>query len=142
MFHMQRVWLKNNILKPLAKQTKPVRFFNKKEWATFNDKEKLWITYKHYWMLKGQGDAEISIVEAIIIQLITWATVLQIWGFDIWLMVFAPFILLFSWWIKYVFGNYKDKKDLIALETEIGNRRNKVFREIRTKKKKKRKKRN
>lgn len=129
--HWLRLWITKTLLKPLAARTKPVRFFNKKEWDKFNDKEKIWISYKHYWMLKGQGDAEISIIEAIVIQLITWATVIQIWKLPLEIMILAPFILLFSWWIKYRFGNYKDKKDLIALETELGNRRNKVFRELR-----------
>ena len=119
------------ILKIIASKLKPIRFFSNKEWKKLNDKEKIWITYKHYWMLKGQGDAEISIIEALIIQVITWATVLQIWGFNIWLMVFAPFVLLFSWWLKYKFGDYKDAKDLVTLETELSNKRNKVFRQIR-----------
>jgi len=126
-------FLNNKVFRTLGNLTSPPRFFNKKEWGKFNDKEKLWITYKHYWMLKGQGDAEISIFEAIVIQLITWATVIQIWGLPLEIMIVAPIVLLISWWLKFLFGDYKDKKDLIALETELGNRRNKVFRELRRK---------
>jgi len=123
----------NRIFRTIGNLTSPPRFFSKKEWGKFNDKEKIWITYKHYWMLKGQGDAEISVVEAIVMQFITWATLIMLWKLPIEIMFVSPFVLAFSWWLKFLFGDYKDKKDLIALEMELGNRRNKVFRELRKK---------
>ena len=121
----------NAVLKPLANRTKPPRFFSQEEWNAFNDKEKLWIKYKHFWVMKSQGDTEISVIEGIIYLGVGAATFLNYWNLSMELMYFFPVWLAGSWWLKYKFGDYKDRKDLIALESEVSNRRNKVFREIR-----------
>ena len=127
-------WLNDWVHRTLdnvASGLKPPRFFSEKEWSGYNSKSKLWVKYKHFMMMKSQGDSEVSVLEGIIYLGIGAVGALKFFELPIWLMIFFPVWLILTWGIKYAFGDYKDKKDLIALETELGNRRNKVFRELR-----------
>ncbi len=127
-----KVWFNKNVVKPLADSLSSPRFFSK-DWKDMNDKEKIWIWEEDWWMRKGIGDSHLSKVEGIFIQLGLAYTFLNINNWPVWLVVFAPFVIGFSWWLKVKVANYLDAKDLIALSAEPSNRRNKVFRELRAK---------
>jgi hypothetical protein len=121
--------LKQKIFAGIAAKLPPVRFFSVKEWSKMTDKEKIFMTYKHHYSLKMQGDSEIGLIEALVTQFVLVATVLKVFE-QSWLIVFAPPLLLMMWFLKWKIGDYKDKRDLIALETEFGTRRNRRFREF------------
>lgn len=115
-----------------------IRFWSEEEWKALTDKEKIWIWYKHHWLLIGQGNAEVDqllfFTQGEFLTLFgMWMANVGIWNLPIWTIP-APFVLfVFNKYVMWRIGNWKDDKDLIALETEWGNRRNKVFREIRKK---------
>ena len=119
---------------------KPLRFWTEKEWKVFSPKKKIWIWYKHNWNLMNQGSGEIDHVLLFAkpenwYKLIAVAALFEAaWHIPWWVAVvlFIPLEVLnyiLQWWI----GEVKDRKDLIALEAEISNRRNMVYREIREK---------
>jgi len=115
----------------LASKLSPPKFFTISEWKKMNDKEKIWIVYEDIWIRKGIGDGHWSRIEGIVIQILTAFTALKIWGLPEWMIIFIPFILFLSWFLKIKTATYLDAKDLVALSLEPGNRRNKVFRELR-----------
>jgi hypothetical protein len=118
------------------KVVKKPRFWTDEEWSRLNDKEKAWIWYKHHWTLIAQGNAEVDNI-----LFFTQGQFLTLFG--MWIVVMKEFNLPgytlplpFVWFIanKYIMwkiGNWKDKKDLIALENELSNKRNKFCRELR-----------
>jgi len=114
----------------VASKLKPVRFFTEAEWALMSSKEKMWVTYKHILYLVGSGESEINVYEQLVSGMVPWITLAivseygNIWGFIV-------VIYLALKYIKFRLGDWKDKKDFNALDTEIGNRRNKLVREFR-----------
>lgn len=129
--HQLTRWFANN-------RIKRIRFWSEEEWGSLTDKEKIWIWYKHHWQLIGQGNAEVDTIlfftqgEFLTLMGI-WTANVAVWNLPMWAIP-APFVLfIVNKYIMWKIGNWKDDKDLIALETEWGNRRNKVYREIRAK---------
>lgn len=123
----------------LASKTNPPRFWTKEEWFKLNSKEKLWVLYKHHDNLLGIGNGELdrflpflkgdfitSLAAVSSLLILIKAPEWVFWVYPIFYMVIWKAV---QWWV----GNKLDEKDLIALQTEIGNKRNKVFRELRKK---------
>ena len=122
------------------------RFWTNEEWDKFSSKEKLWVYYKHHWTIKGYGSAEVDNFTTPLKELILYggiilsnAMVALIYfkiEFDYFSLMSIVgitcailWIINFAW--QWMLGDWKDKNDFIALEQEISNKRNKVFREIR-----------
>jgi len=112
------------------------RLWDKTEWGKFTNKEKFWIWYKHHFMLIGQGNAEVDnllfFTQGQFLQLMgIWMANVAVWNLPAWTIP-APF----AWFIvnKYIMwriGNWKDNKDLIALEQENTNKRDIFVRQVR-----------
>lgn len=136
-------WTATRISKP--------RFWTDEEWNKFSSKEKIWVWYKHHWNIKSYGSAEADNFTMPIKDLILYGGIIManaLAALAYFKIEFDYFALLFVvgisctvlWTINFVWqwtlGDWKDKNDFIALEQEIGNKRNKVFREIREQAKK------
>lgn len=125
---------------------KRVRFWEEKEWRQRTPKERIWIWYKHHWKMKNEGSSEVDqitdpikevvlyggiitltlnsflLAQGISVNFIELTNLVYLGAMVLWLILFGV-----QWWI----GNWKDKQDFIALNMELENRRNKVFREMR-----------
>lgn len=112
------------------------RLWTEKEWKNLIAKEKIWIWYKHHWMLMGEGNAELDnllffMQGEFLMMMGIWATFVKVWGFPDWTILFPVALTLFNKFLQWKIGNWKDKKDLIALQKEIGNKRDRFIREVR-----------
>lgn len=112
------------------------RFWTEEEWNQLSNKEKLWVFYKHHWMMIGVGNGELDnvlfflkgefITQAAIMALVVNAFGLPYWAYFAYPALYGVYKYV-QWWV----GNRIDAEDLIAINEEMTNRRNKVFREIR-----------
>lgn len=112
------------------------RFWDEEEWNKLSNKEQVWVFYKHHWTMIGVGNGELDnvlfflkgefITQAAIMALIVNAFGLPYWAYFAYPALYGVYKYV-QWWV----GNKIDKEDLIAMNEEIMNRRNKVFREIR-----------
>jgi len=136
-----------NILNFFASKVFIPRLWTKKEWDTYSSKEKVWIWYKHHDQMMSVGNGELDkILPFLKGEFLTTAGIFAVLfvqlGLPQWTLLLYPILYvgykLFQWYI----GDQIDKRDLIALSSEIGSRRTIAFREIRsnTKKEKWRKK--
>jgi len=146
-------WLKKlvkSVLRTLvnwfSKKIRKPRLWTGIEWKKLTPKEKCWIWYKHVLYIKGVGSAEVDQVTnpikdwilygGIVLSNITLAMTalgLKIDYFAIVGMVGLTVIVL--WIVNFVWqlniGDWKDANDLIALESEITNKRNLFCRDLR-----------
>lgn len=60
-----------------------------------------------------------------------WLVLIKTYNLPNWVWPFPIFFFFANKGVMWYVGNWKDKKDWIAWETELANKRNKVFREIR-----------
>lgn len=125
-------WFNNKVLKTISLKLKPPRFFSESEWNDFNDKERTWLTYKHHLYLISVGESELNTYEQVIGGILAIIAFFKIMGLPEWSYVAVPPLYLFLKYLKWHLGNWKDIKDFNALDAEPSNRRNKVFREIRS----------
>ena len=129
-----------------AKRIETPRLWTDSEWRKLTPKEKCWIWYKHVLYIKGVGSAEVDQVSNPIKDWILYGGIilsnisLAMIALEIETNYFALigvvgvtvivlWIINFAWQLK--IGDWKDANDLIALEQEIGNKRNKFCRDIR-----------
>jgi len=109
------------------------RFWTKIEWSHLTDKEKLWIWYKHHWLMIGQGNTEVDnllffIQGQFLTLMAAWLAMMAAWSLPAW-TIFLPLIFfLFNKWVMWKIGNWKDIKDFITLETQLNNKRNQWYR--------------
>jgi len=121
-------WFSGKIYKP--------RLWTDQEWHKLTPKEKCWIWYKHHFHMIGIGNGELDnvlfflrgefITQASITVLLVKSFGLPDWCYLVYPVFFFAYKYV-QWWI----GNQIDARDLIALDKEIENKRNFVFREIR-----------
>jgi len=122
------------------------RLWTKKEWVELSAKEKVWIWYKHHDNMMSTGNGELDkILPFLRGEFLTTAGIFAVLfvqlGLPQWTLFLYPILYfgykLFQWYV----GDQIDKRDLIALSSEIGNKRSIAFRELRalTKKEKWRK---
>ena len=114
----------------------PPRFWKKSEWKLMSTKERVWITWKHHMNLKSSGSGEFDQITTPVKEIILYGSVIFLAAEKMGIppaVVFPGVIGLWilNWLFQWALGNYLDKKDMLALSAEIGNRRNKVFRELR-----------
>ena len=122
------------------------RLWTEKEWSTRSSKEKLWVWYKHHLYIKGLGSAEVDQVTEPLKQLVLYGSIIILTIERLYAMANIPvgatqllftvgIICVILWTgntiLQWLIGNKLDNLDLEAWTIEIGNRRNKVFREIR-----------
>ena len=127
------------------------RLWTKEEWHKLSAKEKVWIWYKHHWYIRGIGSGEVDqfsnpVKEIILYGSLVILTVERLYamaGIEIGatqLLFTVGIICVIVWLVNFVLqwfiGNKIDNLDLIALNSEIGNRRQIAFRELREKAKK------
>ena len=132
----------------LAKYINRPRFWTEKEWDILNPKEKLFIYYKHIWFLKNSGTGEVDIVTNPLKDTIFYGGILLaniqmamlIYNIKIDMIIVLSliayaglYLYLLNFYLQFKLGNWKDKRDFIALESEIPNKRVTAFREIRKK---------
>jgi hypothetical protein len=123
--------LTNFLDEKVIKKRKP-RLWKEKEWAELTPKERIWIFYKHHWTMKNIGSGEVDQITNPVKELILYGGILIILFKDPVLVVIgAVCYVVGNTFLQWYIGTWKDKKDLIALEQEISNRRNLVFREMR-----------
>ena len=142
-------WFKQifeNFLKWSSEKISPPRLWSKKEWNTLSALEKTFIWYKQLLYIKGVGSSEVDQVSNPLKDLILYGGIIlsnvsiaflylgiELNYFTI-IGIVAVCCLIF-WIINFIFqmkiGNWKDIHDLIALEKEIGNKRDKFCRDIR-----------
>lgn len=131
-------WFADNI-------AKRVRFWSDKEWSKLNSKERIWMWYKHHWFIKNAGSTELDIVtnplkeivlySGVIITTITTfiiATGIEVNQYFVVAGVLTGLTILWiiNWIFQWYIGEWKDKKDLISLENETGNKRQKIYRKL------------
>ncbi len=131
-------WLSKKISRP--------RLWLENEWDTLSSLEKTFIWYKHILYIRGVGSSEVDQISNPIKDLILYGGIIlsnvsiaflylgiELNYFTI--IGLVSFFCLIFWIINFVFqmriGNWKDIHDLIALENEIGNKRDKFCRDIR-----------
>ena len=129
-----------------AKRIGIPRLWTKTEWNACSAKEKLWIWYKHHWFIRGTGSAEVDqftgpAKEILLYGSLVILTVERLYamaGIEIGasqLLLSVAVICIIVWLANFVLqwfiGNKIDNLDLIALSTEIGNKRQIAFRELR-----------
>ncbi len=117
------------------------RLWTKKEWVKFSAKEKMWIWYKHHDNMMSTGNGELDkilpffrgefIATAGIMAVLFTQLGLPSWSYALYPVFYIGY-KVFQWFV----GDQIDKRDLIALSGEIGNKRSIAFRELREKKKK------
>ncbi len=123
--------LLRTITKAIGSKLKPVRFFSQEEWNNLTPKEKVWITNKHHKFLRDIGDGEVNFFQGILYQIFGFMAFIKIMEYPEWIIYLFPLGWIIINYIQWWFGNFMDKYDLPAFNTEIVNRRNMVFREIR-----------
>ena len=114
---------------------KPVRFWTEEEWVQYTAKEKLWLKYKEFWMYVSQGNAEVDnilffIQGQFVTMFIAWGVAMEVYKLPWWTFPVPFAFVIINKSAQYWIGRWKDKKDLIALETEHSNRRNILFRRL------------
>ncbi len=123
-------------LKWFASKIYTPRLWTEEEWIKLTSKEQVWIWYKHHDNLMSTGNGELDkILPFLKGEFLTTAgifTVISIQlGLPTWTYFLYPILYvsykIFQWYI----GDQIDKRDLIALSSEIGSRRTIAFREIR-----------
>ncbi len=136
----------NKLLDKISNKIKIPRLWTKNEWEKLSSLEKCFIWYKQIFYIKGTGSAEVDQVTNPIKDLILYGGIIlsnvsiaflylgiELNYFTIIGIVTITCILL--WIANFIFqikiGNWKDIHDLIALEQEIGNKRDKFCRDIR-----------
>lgn len=122
----------------IARKAPIPRLYEKKEWNKYNSKEKCWILYKHHFHMIGIGNGELDnvlffmrgefLTQVGIFGLIALNLGLPLWGYFIY-PVFFFFYKYVQWWV----GNQIDKRDLVAIDSEITSKRSMALREIRKK---------
>jgi len=112
------------------------RLWTQQEWNKLSPKEKMWLWYKHHDTLMSTGNGELDkLLPFLKGEFLTTAgifTVISIQlGLPTWMYFLYPILYvaykLFQWFI----GDMIDKQDLIALSSEISNKRQIAFRVLR-----------
>lgn len=114
----------------------PPRLWTEDEWHKLTSKEKIWITYKHTFHMIGIGNGELDnvlfflrgefLTQAGMASLLVLNLGLPSWCYFIYPLFYFIYKYV-QWWI----GNRIDAADLIALDSEINNKRSIAFRELR-----------
>lgn len=122
------------------------RLWSQQEWNVISDKEKLWVWYKHHLYVKGLGSAEVDQVTNPAKEIVLYGSLIiltierlysllgiQIGAAELLYTVGIGCVLFWAVCTigQWLVGNKLDNLDFPAWDAEIGNRRNKVFREIR-----------
>ena len=125
---------------------KKPRYWTEEEWVKYSNKEMFWIWYKNILHIKGHGSGEVDIFVdpfkdfilygGIILANILAALVYLNIEIDYFVILGVVCVVAVVGWVinfivQHKIGNWKDANDFIALETELQNKRNPVFREIR-----------
>ncbi len=114
------------------------RLWTKEEWEKLSAKEKMWIWYKHHDYLIGAGNGELDkILPFLTGEFLTTAGVMvavfTLLGFPEWSYAIYPVFYIIYKYVQWFVGDQIDKRDLIAVSSEIGNKRQIAFRELREK---------
>lgn len=117
------------------------RLWSKKEWGSFTSKEKIWIWYKHHDNIMSTGNGELDkllpflkgefLTTTGIFVVILNQLQLPPWTYFLYPLLYVGY-KFFQWYV----GDQIDKRDLIAIASDVSNKRNLAFRELREKKKK------
>ena len=136
----------DNLINRISSIIKIPRLWTNEEWMKLSSLEKLFIWYKQILYIKGVGSSEVDQVSNPIKDLILYGGIILsnvsiaflYLGIELNYFTIIGFVsvsCLIFWIINFVFqmriGNWKDSHDLIALENEIGNKRDKFCRDIR-----------
>ena len=129
-----------------ASKLKAPRLWSKEEWIKLSSKEQAWVWWKHHWMIRGTGSAEVDqftgpVKEIVLYGSIIILTVEKLFamaGISIGasqLLVTVAMVCIVLWTINFILqwliGNKIDNLDLIALNSEIATKRTIAFRELR-----------
>ncbi|HEU04635.1 MAG TPA: hypothetical protein ENH95_05940 [Nitrosopumilus sp.] len=136
----------SSLIERISKKIGIPRLWDKEEWNTYSAKEKVWIWYKHHWYIRGIGSAEVDqfsnpVKEIVLYGSLVILTVERLYtmaGIEIGatqLLLTVGIICVVVWLanfvLQWVIGNKIDNLDLIALNSEIGSRRQIALRELR-----------